>query len=410
VARISFQRPTDQPRGTKRLLHELKANLISTYFDELRLIVGFAKLSPLLKLSEQIVAWRSGGRVVRAVLGVDQRGTSVQALQFALEHLTETYVAHVPSWAGDVTFHPKVYLFMGPTKAVAYIGSNNLTVGGTETNAETFTKLELELPADEVLYRDLTALWDDAVQAALRLNRRLLRRLIAADVLLDESVVQRRTRSRARDEDRTGGILPQFPALVTVPASPIPRSAIRGIAHGRRLPQRRRRTFTARGTTPTLGAEALVMQITPHRNGEVFLSKAAMDQDPAFFGWPFTGRTVPKMSTNPSYPQREPDPVVDLKVRDDTGSLILRYPALNLNTVFYARKSEIRVTVPPDVVRAVPSRPPYPIMVMRQASEPLDYDIEIHLPGSPEYDAYLQLCNQQMPSGGSRVARRFGWV
>ena len=152
------------------------------------------------------------------------------------------------------------------------------------------------------------------------------------------------------------------------------------------------------------------MQITPHRNGEVFLSKAAMDQDPAFFGWPFTGRTVPKMSTNPSYPQREPDPVVDLKVRDDTGSLILRYPALNLNTVFYARKSEIRVTVPPDVVRAVPSRPPYPIMVMRQASEPLDYDIEIHLPGSPEYDAYLQLCNQQMPSGGSRVARRFGWV
>jgi hypothetical protein len=72
-------------------------------------------------------------------------------------------------------------------------------------------------------------------------------------------------------------------------------------------------------------------------------------------------------------------------------------------------KSEIRITVPQDVILNVPE---YSIMVMSQtlADQSHDYDIEIYTPGSEEYDQYLDVCNQTMPSGGKTAARRFGWL
>ena len=157
------------------------------------------------------------------------------------------------------------------------------------------------------------------------------------------------------------------------------------------------------------GTQALVIQIVPHHNGEVFLSKGAANQNPAFFGWPFTGQTIPKKPENPSYPQRTPDPVVDLKVYDPSGKLVIRHATFNLNTVYYEKKSEIRITVPPDVVKAVPAGS---VMVMRQAAEQqnLDYDVDIYVKGSPQYNEYLGVCNQTMPSGGKAKARRFGWL
>jgi hypothetical protein len=150
------------------------------------------------------------------------------------------------------------------------------------------------------------------------------------------------------------------------------------------------------------------MQIAPQRNGEVFLSTTAVRQDPSFFGWPFTGWTKPKKASNAPYPQRTPDPVVCLRVFDATGKIVVQHDPLNLNTVEYTRNSEIRVTVPPDVVAATPE---YSILVMKQATRPgYDYDLDIYTPGSAQYGAYDTACNQVMPSGGRSPARRFGWI
>ena len=51
----------------------------------------------------------------------------------------------------------------------------------------------------------------------------------------------------------------------------------------------------------------LVIQVTPHHNGEIHLSKIAVNQNPTFFDYPFTGMTVPKKAGNPTYPQRVPE-------------------------------------------------------------------------------------------------------
>jgi hypothetical protein len=136
------------------------------------------------------------------------------------------------------------------------------------------------------------------------------------------------------------------------------------------------------------------------------MSKKAIEQNPQIIGWPFTGQTVPKKRKNKPYPQRVPDPVVSLTVVNNNG-VVVEHPTHSLNMVYYSNKSEIRITVPTDVLRATPE---YSIMVMSLSESGLDYEIDIHAPNAPTYERYLGICNQTLPSGGSLRARRFGWL
>lgn len=411
---ISIQKPTDQPRGHSRLLDDLRAGFESSDFNEMWMVVAFAKHGPLLRLAPSIDAWRRKRRSIRAVFGIDQRGTSRQALEFALKHFDEAYIVHGGSSGFRPTFHPKMYMFHGDERALAFVGSNNLTVGGTETNLECCIRFDMTLPDDQDLADQIEACWDDAAGAGSVLDPNLLDALVASGLVLDENQMQRLSRSTpgtgATDAGATGR--PTFPQLSVRPPSPIPPSAmVSRAAAGRKKAKKTKASTTAPAQTQSasVGTQALVIQIAPHHNGEVFLSKTAVDQNPAFFGWPFTGRTVPKKANNPSYPQRTPDPVVDLKVFNSRGRVAVRHHPFGLNTVYYEKKHEIRITVPPNVVQSAPDGS---IMVMRQVDDPanLDYDIEIHVQGSPRYNEYLAVCNQQMPSGGRAQGRRFGWL
>lgn len=405
MAEIYFQRPTDQPTGALRLLDELRAGLKTSYFSDFKFAVAFAKVGPLLRLQPEIESWRSAGKELRAIFGIDEKGTSMEALEFALEHFHETHIAHMDG-AFSPTFHPKLYLFNGDKNAVAFVGSNNLTVGGTETNLEMHTKIVMDLPDDGSCHAAANGLWDDCLKVSLQLDRGLLHTLVARGLVLPEASM-RRTGSPGGATGGTSGTIPAFPSLLVSPPSAIPPEVAkpRRQAMGRRTPA----SAPAPQAVPTtLNAQALVIQIVPHHNGEVFLSKTAVDQDAAFFGWPFTGQSNPKVAANQPYPQRIPDPVVRLRVYDATSALILEHSPFGLNTVYYATKSEIRVTVPQDVVQATPS---HSILVMKTASIPnYDYEMDIYVPGSAAYQVYLARCNQTMPSGGRPNPRRFGWI
>lgn len=159
-------------------------------------------------------------------------------------------------------------------------------------------------------------------------------------------------------------------------------------------------------TTPLQQAvTGLAIQIKPHHNGEIFLSKIAVSQNPVFFGWPFTGMTIPKKAGNVAYPQRAPDPVVNIDVYGPAATPLLYLRGYALNTVYYSAKSEVRITASP-LVSEVPE---YSIMVMTPGSNAgIDYDICIYRPDSPHYRSWLAACNQNMPGGG-KVPRKFGW-
>lgn len=129
-------------------------------------------------------------------------------------------------------------------------------------------------------------------------------------------------------------------------------------------------------------------------------------QNPSFFDWPFTGRTAPKKRGNPSYPQRVPDPIVNVAVYGAARSLALTLNYYRLNTVYYEKKREIRITAAP-LVSIVPD---YSIMILeRSDDEGVDYEITVHRPDSPDHRIWLARCDQRMPGGG-RAPRRFGWL
>lgn len=406
--RLSIQKPTDQPTGTKRLLEDLRNNLLAADLSEFKFVVAYAKVGPLLRLAAEIKAWVAAGKRIDAVFGTDQKQTSEQVLDFALQHFSSTYVVHTGGSHFSLTFHPKIYLFSGDTRAIAYVGSNNLTVGGTETNYESHVRIEIDLPRELPTKVVVDGFWGDAAGVATPLTAALLAQLVASGIVVNEAQMRVVTVARMAVAAAAAPLAP--PSITVLPPSPIPKSVLAPTVL-RRVGRAGR--VTVRGVAPAPVAarslaRALVIQVRPHPNGEVFLSKQAVDQDRGFFGWPFTGRTVPKRAPNIAYPQRLPDPVVDLTVYDRQGNVHVRHDPFELNTVFYERKSEIRITVPPDVVRATPQMS---ILVMEHSSSPQrDYDISIYPPGSPQYNGYLRVCNQVMPTGGVGGPRRFGWL
>ncbi|MFQ5923091.1 MAG: phospholipase D family protein [Anaerolineales bacterium] len=401
MAKIQFQYPSDQPSGNRRLLEELKSNLGESDLHRWKIVVAFAQQGPLLRMEKEIDGWRESGRQISAVIGLDLKGTSVQALEFALDYFDATYV--VLSRGGFwTTFHPKVYLFEGKERTVAYVGSNNLTPGGTETNSESYVRLEIDPEEEREIAKALRNLWADSRSVAIPLTRKLKNSLESDGVLLDESRA-RPTRPRGAPKERDG-VRMSFPQIQVSPPSPIPARSLK-----KRKPPATKAPQPSPQASLAPGARALVMQVLPHSNGEVLLSKTAVDQHPLFFGWPFTGRTTPKKASNPSYPQRLPDPIVTISVYDAAGARVVQHLNYGLNTVYYERKSEIRITVPQDVVQNAPD---YSILVMQHPppDQGYDYDLEFYAPGSSTYSSYLRVCNQSLPSGGKPQARRFGWI
>ncbi len=407
---ISFIAPIDQPLGRRRVLDELRSGLRDQRFSRLSIIVAYAKSGPLLRLQSDFLAWKAAGKHIKAIIGYDQQGTSREAMSLAFTLFDELYATR----ERGITFHPKVYLFEGLGAAKAIVGSNNLTVGGTETNFECATVLELDLPEDQPIQAELQAMWSGLLPPGCPATQLIdnvgLQHLIDSGALLGERAVQVRAAlgNNVAQASKSG--------LATRPASPLPAALMRqnaATAAGQpvapqalgaqvALPPQAVQPGNARLPLTTNG---FAIQIKPHRNGEIFLSKTAALQDPSFFGWPFTGNTVPKKIGNPSYPQRDPDPIVNIEVFGPGANPVLALRQYALNTVYYAAKSEIRITASP----LVGNVPDYSVMVMTPgASANIDYEIAIYRPDSADYQSWLAACNQTMPGGG-QAPRNFGW-
>lgn len=399
VPHIEVIRPTDQPTGRRRLLAELRNSLEDDAFIESYWSIAFARLGPLTKLQSSIESFRHRGGRLEVIVGIDHFGTSHEALELAAGVTDRLAIVHAPG-RFRATFHPKVYIFTGPHEALFILGSHNLTPGGLETNLEASILIRLDRQAETALYDELMSLWTESNSLAVEVDRVKLAELTRAGLLRSEAARQR--------SGGEGGYVPEPPPGLSFhflepfysPPEPLKKPE----------PRRRHEAPGERRTLPTfagLGARGLIIQIVPHPNGEVFLSKIAVGQDPAFFGHPFTGWSQPKRESNQPYPQREPDPLVDLNVYDDSGQRIAMLPNYRLNMVDYTRKDEIRITVHQPVAALIPA---LSILVMQEAEdEHLDYRMDIYAPGSHEYQDLLHHCNQRMPSGGARVARRFGW-
>ena len=392
MSKFSLIRPIDQPLGHHRLLDDLKTALQDGRFTDFRLIVAYARSGPLYRLQRLLEEWRQEKKTSTAILGIDQQGTSKDALELALSLFDCVYVTREPG----ITFHPKMYLFTGRRHAQAFIGSNNLTVGGTEKNFEAAAHLMFDLPKDADELKSLESSWLDLLPAScpatIRLDQAELKRLAADNVV----VAERAMRAGVGDGDSAGVGPGHHSRLAIKPESPLPPKV---------LIKTRRARAKRSAVAQSVPVRGHVIQIKPHHNGEIFLSITAVLQNPDFFGWPFTGRTVPKKSANPSYPQRDPDPVVNVRVFGAMPDPVMTLSGYPLNTVYCEKNKEVRITASP-LVEVVPE---YSIMIMEPSRVPgVDYEITIYTPDSTHYTRWEEVCNQRMPSGGKR-SRRYGW-
>ena len=309
------------------------------------------------------------------------------------------------------------------------MGSSNLTQGGLYGNHEASVVIHLDLtdPASNAFRTSLvTALdrWQTPGAACRRVDAALIQELYDAGDLLSEVTIAAAARAaraatRRGSAASTAGRPPRFgssgtavlppppPALppmapLVVTPSPSPSTVSTRPAAPRPL---------APAAAPPTAHQTLLIEVRPHHNGEVFLSKLAVNEDPGFFGFPFSGWATPKSTTrNPvPYPMASADPRVEIVVHDHRGRAVITMRHA-LNVVYYSRKHEIRVTIPREPLGRIPEMS---LLVMtRNPAQTLDYRLEF----------YPRTCNTlavralraklttALPSGGSPQRRHYGWA
>lgn len=374
--------------------------------QEFVIISAFASLTTILRLKPLVAAIKSAAGNVRLVLGVDFGGTSKEVLQEVASWAISVIV--VKNRMIGVTFHPKICLLRWSKFAEIVVGSNNLTDGGFYRNYEAFSRALYDLPDDnsalDKALSELKRFLEPTGPVASLLTPEYLASLLTLPEIPSEATA-RRSRAESlpkRPPSKIFGYEPIPPApkapkgalalISSAPASPVAAKPV--------TPKPKSKT-----SKPTK-TDTLIIQVRAHGNGEIFLSVTAAYQNPKFFNWPFKGHATPKKAGNPSYPQIIPDPVVDIAIYGAETKPLKTLFGYALNTVYYATKSEIRVTASPLVGILTDNS----VMIMRRSDSPnIDYEIVIHRPDSPEYQHWLDACDQKMPGGG-KEPRRFGWL
>ena len=113
----------------KELVKQFESNI----YDSFTCLVAFASYSGVSALSKHIEEGKARGMKIKVVLGVDQKGTSKEALEEVLSWKVDAKIFHTSS---NNIFLPQVYLFENRDIFTLIVGSNNLTVPGLVQNIE----------------------------------------------------------------------------------------------------------------------------------------------------------------------------------------------------------------------------------------------------------------------------------
>lgn len=103
--------------------------------------IAFASKAGADILNSMLEKARSHLKEIKIFLGVDNGGTSTEALYALLANNIDVKIVYATS--GPI-FHPKIYLFSGPTKIRLIVGSSNLTRPGLSDNIEASAVLDFD--------------------------------------------------------------------------------------------------------------------------------------------------------------------------------------------------------------------------------------------------------------------------
>lgn len=199
VPRIRFR---GQPWDTDDTAGEfLRRAIADPAISRLTVVVAWARFRGLARLRDELGGFRDRGSS-RIIVGIDEGGATRPGLHAALRWFSAAYVFHDQSGG---TFHPKIYLAEGESKALLLVGSSNATPGGLYFNHEASLEAEFDLPADTdaealVGVHDYVSRLLDDTEVCLELTEELIEQLVA-DPRYRVSGHERRSR-------RTDALLP----------------------------------------------------------------------------------------------------------------------------------------------------------------------------------------------------------
>ncbi len=201
----------NQPHGSQlgnRLNLILEQN-DENKFETFLIVVAYVKRTGVAHLKESIDKFRASGGKVKAIVGIDQRNTSVQGLRLLHTLCDEIWVYHNESLG--YTFHPKIYAFeKSGDKAIVFIGSSNMTEGGLYSNYEVNSVSEYNLTNSEhaKAFEGIKQMFEDYSKPSNMskpLTPELIETLFDDGYLSDETKTQKilRAKSVATPKERT---------------------------------------------------------------------------------------------------------------------------------------------------------------------------------------------------------------
>jgi HKD family nuclease len=420
-----------QPDG-KPLGEALIEALENPDWTHLQGAVAFVRASGVKCIGKSIESFavRNSGQM-RIAVGIDEQGSSLEAVQglwqLIAAHGGRVFIVRNPRYPSP-TFHPKGWHFSNSTRSLTIVGSGNLTRGGLYTNYEMGIAVEAGHDDGTQFHADINSLladWTDPTKAdVIEVTAEVLAELNSCGALPGEQAM-RATRGGERRIRKVivgltssvsslfrGRIIsaPPPPQIENVPEGPvvakppvrIPASA-QGAAEGAATTTTGETGPASAGPLPS--HDALFIEVNVRDKTEVHLAKAALDDDPSFFGAPFSGRTESRSSSGPTFPEAEPRPLVDIRVFDGSGAVTHQLNGYPLKFWFYDTKKELRIHFEASAIAAIADGS---ILVMeRNPSDApgIDYSLQFLPPGHPSYAAAKDACTIPLPGG----QRSYGW-
>lgn len=336
--------------------------LSSGNYTKLKIVVAFAKQSGIGRLFNNLMNYRNSGGNLEAVVGIDHRITTYQALQQLSTLSNNNLFIHHDRGATD--FHPKVYIFEKDNSPEAIlIGSSNLTTGGLYANYEANVLLSPQSTQDDAGFlTDINSFYNSLLRDTntKKATANLLSQLYTQGLIIDET----RTRSFAAIANRISNIpFTGRKRTIRVPVSPI-------------------RPQTVSLAIPSAFVMTLsAFDVSPRSQDPVILIPIrALQQSPSFWEWPYSFTL-----SGGGYPARYANAIVNLPRLPSQRIIIRLY--------YYDRKKEFRLQCEPIKRNGHPGDI---VLIEKLTTEQVEYEITLVPASSVGYRKQLALCRTKV--------------
>lgn len=183
---------------------ELIKQFNSQRYNSFTCLVAFASYGGVSALTKYIQEGKQRGMKIRVILGIDQKGTSKEALEEVLSWGVDARIYHADT---RNIFHPKVYLFENEDIFTLIVGSNNLTIPGLVQNVECSLLIKdiLSNPVHKDFYNYWKSILTGSDENLYRITRSLIKQLAEKGFLSSETERVKRYDDGSDGSRRTQG-------------------------------------------------------------------------------------------------------------------------------------------------------------------------------------------------------------